>query len=789
MSKLIVLKLDGDFQQGFRVTLEIGAEGERPETEITGNLPSAPELVKQYSGWQETYRSLGKVTRQITIQRIRIDGSLRKLREECCTQAKELGDRLNSWLKTESFFSIREKWLEKVSTSEQVRVLICTEDQQVWQLPWHQWDLLERYKSAEIGLATLEYARQEQKSVCGNQVRILALLGNSEGIKVEEDKQQLENLPGAQTTILVEPQRQELNDQLWEQHWDILFFAGHSQTEGEKGRIYLNQTDSLSLNELRYALQTAVAGGLQLAIFNSCDGLGLAWELLHLHIPQMIVMREPVPDQVAQDFLKYFLQAFASGKPLYGAVQEARQRLQGLEGEYPCASWLPVICQDRCAVPLTWEELRASQTPVPLTQPSRPRVSFWRRAQTIMATSLATSLVVTSLVMGVRSSFWEQPKGRTQGILQSWELKAYDKLMQLRPNPGTLDKRILVVTVNDDDVRRFGKPLSDQTVERLLTKLETYQPKVIGLDIYRDTPQKEGWDNLVERLRHSDRIIAICKVGESNDAPAIDPPPQVPSERLGFSDGFVPDPDDTIRRYTLVMDQVAKSPCATPYAFSFQLIRHYLPADTRYEFNRRNLRINSTVFEVLKPNFGGYQLPNDDALGYQLLIDYRPTDRFSQVSLTQVLNSQDSDLLKLVKDRIVLIGYVGASTKDQHLTPLGGKMPGVIVHTQMVSQILSAVLDGRPLLSAWSPLSNTLWVWGWSMVGGILALTFRSRRNQRISIGVALLANGCICFGFFTQAVWVPLIPSVLALVMTGGLVAYIVIPSRVLTPHPIPSP
>ncbi|MBP5975179.1 CHASE2 domain-containing protein [Brasilonema sp. CT11] len=763
MTKLIVLKLDGDFQQGFRVTLEIGAEGERPETEITGNLPSAPELVKQYSGWQETYRSLGKVTREIKVKRFRIDGSLRKLREECSTQDKELGDRLNSWLKTESFCSIREKWLEKISISDQVRVLICTDNQQVWQLPWHHWDLLERYKFAEIGLATLEYARQEQKSIRENKVKILAILGNSEGIKLEEDKQQLENLPDAQTIILVEPQRQELNDQLWEKHWDILFFAGHSQTEGEKGRIYLNQTDSLSLEELRYALQTAVAGGLQLAIFNSCDGLGLAWELLHLHIPQMIVMRELVPDKVAQTFLKYFLQAFASGKPLYGAVQEARQRLQGLENEFPCASWLPVICQHRCAVPLTWAELGASRTPVPLTQPSRPRVFFWRRAQTI----LATSLVVTSLVMGTRS----------QGILQSWELNTYDTVMRLRPNSGTQDKHILVVTVNDDDVKQFDKPLSDRTVEQLLTKLEKYQPKVIGLDIYRDSRQKEGWDNLVERLRHSDRTVVICKVGESNGSLTIAPPPQVPPERLGFSDAFVPDPDETIRRYALAMEAMnrANSPCTTPYAFSFQLIRHYLSANTRYEFNRgKNLSINSVVFEVLKPNSGGYQLPNDDVLGYQLLIDYRPTDRFSQVSLTQVLNDHNSDLLKLIKDRIVLIGYVGASTKDNHPTPLG-KMPGVIVHTQMVSQILSAVLDRRPLLSSWSPLGNTLWVWSWSMVGGVLALTFRSPRNQGISIGVALLANSCICFGFFTQAVWVPLIPSALTLVMTGALMAYIV--------------
>ncbi|NJL10173.1 MAG: hypothetical protein HC908_08410 [Calothrix sp. SM1_7_51] len=54
----------------------------------------------------------------------------------------------------------------------------------------------------------------------------------------------------------------------------------------------------------------AIQKGLKLAIFNSCEGLGLARQLASLHIPQVIVMREPVPDKVAQEFLKYFLQFF-----------------------------------------------------------------------------------------------------------------------------------------------------------------------------------------------------------------------------------------------------------------------------------------------------------------------------------------------------------------------------------------------------------------------------------------------------------------------------------------------
>gem|GEM_PF-2856589 len=43
-----------------------------------------------------------------------------------------------------------------------------------------------------------------------------------------------------------------------------------------------------------------------------------------------------MPDPAAQQFLKYFLKAFAQDKkPLHLAVEEARKRLHGLESLYP----------------------------------------------------------------------------------------------------------------------------------------------------------------------------------------------------------------------------------------------------------------------------------------------------------------------------------------------------------------------------------------------------------------------------------------------------------------------
>ena len=189
-------------------------------------------------------------------------------------------------------------------------------------------------------------------------------MGNSTGIDVEADRLVLEQLPQSETAFLVEPTCQELHQSLWDElGWDILCFSGHSssQADGSMGSMLLNQTKLLTIKELKHALTKAIERGLQLAIFNSCDGLGLARELADLHIPQMIVMKEPVPDKVAQEFLKYFLTAFAGGESLYTAVRQARERLEGLEDEFPYATWLPVIFQNSAEVGMSWRKLHAEK--------------------------------------------------------------------------------------------------------------------------------------------------------------------------------------------------------------------------------------------------------------------------------------------------------------------------------------------------------------------------------------------------------------------------------------------
>ncbi|MDB9513391.1 CHAT domain-containing protein [Kamptonema animale CS-326] len=356
MAKVVVLKLDGDLEiGGFRASLEI-KEGARTIIGISGSLPPNPELAAAIQDHWFEYRNLGLASRirPKSITHNSFSTRLQEIRES----AEKLRNPINQWLDSEQFRDIDRVMREELIPIEKVRVLLSTEDHHLQKLPWHLWDFIDRYSFTEVALSPIEYKSPRLLPIIAkSKVRVLAILGCSAGINIEQDRKLLESLPNAEVVFLIEPKHNQINDKLWEQPWDIIFFAGHGETDEDTGWIHINETDSLTLNEVWYGLRKAVANGLQIAIFNSCDGLGLARGLDDWEIPQMIVMREMVPDFVAQQFLKDLLINFASGNSLYQACREAREKLQGLETNFPCASWLPIIFQNPAVEPPTWNDL------------------------------------------------------------------------------------------------------------------------------------------------------------------------------------------------------------------------------------------------------------------------------------------------------------------------------------------------------------------------------------------------------------------------------------------------
>ncbi len=364
MGRTVVFKIvEGNFQQGFRIILQISKDGESFPTEFLGQLSENADIPRYYEAWQSSYRQL-PISRRLDAPKTQVINAS-EIIDQCREAAQALEKSLNAWLDSEVFRPLKEQLLEKLNRSEPIRVFIQTQDSLLRRLPWHLWNFFDRYEKAEVVLSTPTFdpTYNPQINSPQDQQRILAILGDSEGINIEADGKLLKNLPRCDVQFLVEPKRQQISQELWQQNWSILFFAGHSCTQEEQGIISINPEQSLALKELKKGLKKSIGRGLQLAIFNSCDGLGLAKDLEDLFIPQVIVMREPVPDFIAQQFLKYFLQAFCQGESLYLAVRTARERLQddGLENEIPGVTWLPIICQNPAVKPLVWQNLQDDQ--------------------------------------------------------------------------------------------------------------------------------------------------------------------------------------------------------------------------------------------------------------------------------------------------------------------------------------------------------------------------------------------------------------------------------------------
>lgn len=378
---------------------------------------------------------------------------------------------------------------------------------------------------------------------------------------------------------------------------------------------------------------------------------------------------------------------------------------------------------------------------------------------------------VAAVILGIRELGW----------LQRWELRAYDQMMLSRPSEPP-DERILLVTVTEEDVLRYGKPLSDKTVNQLLKKIQSYQPRVIGLNIYR--PQQT---NLAAGL-NKDNIFAICAF-ESMGQPELPPPPNFSKDNIAFSD-LIPDNklDNVVRRALIFATSSQNSSCYTDYSFASRLALYYLKYDF-YDFNFTKYTIfyiekdtDKIFFPTLKTNSGGYI--NIDDGGYQILINYRNHRNVARtVTLTQVLTDKVNP--NLIKDRLVIIGNSGRTLDLVVRTPYStsskqpSRIPTVFIHAQITSQIISTVLDGRPFISYLPEWAEALWVWGWSIIGGVLVWKLGYKWQTYLVVGISISVLVGICYIWILQALWVPVVPPATALIiscLSVGSISYLIL-------------
>lgn len=363
------------------------------------------------------------------------------------------------------------------------------------------------------------------------------------------------------------------------------------------------------------------------------------------------------------------------------------------------------------------------------------------------------------------------------GLLQPSEWAFFDYFVRLRPIESR-DDRIVIVEINESDIQSLKTwPIPDSVMARLLQKLAAAEPRAIGLDIYRDVPIQPGHEALVETFETLPNLIGIEKIEDARIVGVEAPEALAKRGQVGFNNMII-DSDGRVRRGLLYL----KSPEGEFHkSFALVLALKYLEEEGIEPKGAANndLKLGDVVFPHFEPNDGAYVRADNN--GYQFIANFRGSMSYlDTVSLTDVLeNRVDPELLR---DRIVLIGSTAHSLRDFFETSYSStvdrapdNIPGVKLHADFISQILSAALEGRPTIQVWSQPVEILWIVVWSCLGASVSWKLRSPKRSGVAMVVLSGVLFGTCYFAFLQHWWLPLVPALLTLVgSTVVIIGYI---------------
>ncbi|PSN15661.1 diguanylate cyclase [filamentous cyanobacterium CCT1] len=372
---------------------------------------------------------------------------------------------------------------------------------------------------------------------------------------------------------------------------------------------------------------------------------------------------------------------------------------------------------------------------------------------------LVSSLLALALVSG----------GKRLQLFETLEMSSFDLLtrLQIQESP---DARLLLIEVTEADLEAYGWPLSDQVIADVIAEVQRHEPAVVGLDLYRNTPQDMPGQAALAQAFEAPNVIGIFNVGKQGNGIEVPAPATWPVDQVGFND-LVIDPDGVLRRNLLYVSD----PENPFFSFPLRVVLAY-HRDLPFQVDRQNdlLRIGDVEFPALLPGDGGYA--KADNRGYQVLLKYRtPYQTAPSLTITQVLAGAVPP--DWVRGNIVLIGSTASSLKDEFFTPFSQDqssqfvMAGVEMHAQSISQLLDAIA-GQPALYRFLPQwGEFLWLLGWTVVAGVAGWTVRRPAFLLVLSGGIVLGIWGLSSLALAQLVWVPTVEPVAAFLLALGLV------------------
>ncbi|MGK7919742.1 MAG: CHASE2 domain-containing protein [Trichodesmium sp.] len=479
--------------------------------QLNVTIPYPESLTISYQNWQKNYLSFyhkalrgrvvntGKINKQIDWHQKLVQAEAQLLCE------------FHRWLRHEQLYDIRasiaqaaKQKTESLRSLQQninlptVDVFLTCSCQDLCRLPWEAWEITEFAAFCKIRIVR-QPINIRNTTVCESEhrrskARVLAILGDDTGLNFQEDKNAVKSLSPIAKVEFIGWQPQESKAALKEkivkaitneQGWDILFFAGHSnETQNTGGEIAIAPGVSISLTEIAQPLSIAKQRGLQFAIFNSCSGLSIANTLIDLGLSQVAIMREPIHNEVAQEFLVRFLQSLAKYKDVHESLLAACQFLKVEKNlTYPSTYLIPSL-------------FRHPEAPLFHLQPSGIKQKLKRWLPNKREAIAISTLVLCSWQLSTQSFLIEHR------VLVQAMYRQFTNQVERENLPP-----VVLVEIDEDSIKKAKisdpRPMDRAYIAKIIDQLTNINAKIIGVDYLFDRHQGENDKKLAQTLRSS----------------------------------------------------------------------------------------------------------------------------------------------------------------------------------------------------------------------------------------------------------------------------------------------
>ncbi|MBD2354528.1 CHASE2 domain-containing protein [Tolypothrix sp. FACHB-123] len=391
---------------------------------------------------------------------------------------------------------------------------------------------------------------------------------------------------------------------------------------------------------------------------------------------------------------------------------------------------------------------------------------MWRKFQTIIKRTRSILIITPSVALTVIV-------GQSLGFFNLVEWKIRDEWVR-QHSLETIADEIVIVTIDEKDIQSVRKwPVPDWALAKLLAKIRAQQPRVIGLDLYRDLPEGSGHEELAKIFRTTPNLIGVEKItGER-----VKPPPELKKlEQVGLAD-LVLDGDRFVRRALLTAVD-AKEQDTLKAGLATMVALKYLEAEKinleSIDPQQQKFQLGKAIYLPLSNGEAGYA--DTDLGGYQILLNWHGSETaFRTVAMRDVLAGRIPT--NLMRDRMVFIGSFASSTNDFFSTPFSSWLsaqkptPGVVIHANIAHQLVTGAKTGKGTLHGVPGIYVSLWIVFWTVIGsaGSWLLSISKLRIPGGKILWATVGMSSLCmfggYGLFLNGILIPVTPALAAFI------------------------